>query len=494
MNKLKNVWLLLALLVGFAACSDDDDNSIVTSTQELSISVDGGTATFTVQTLGDWTIETDEQTWYSVSPLSGSGAAEVTVTVEASTEVASRSAILTISTSSSTTTVIITQIGTSNPEDPSDQDILIRATGGDKEIVLPSNDGYTVSIPSAASSWLSLKESKTNSVVLTAEEYDRADENRTAEVTVYNTDGSFLASLSITQSWRNVEPGELLFQEIFLTSNLIAETGAVDSRSMEQYFILTNNTAEELEIGGVAFCESEINTWSSSQSNLAWEPDSRESLVAIQSMYVIPKNEGKHTLGAYESVLVVSNAQDYSADNSNSFDLSVGDYEWYTESSSSSYMDTDNPDVPNLDVWISNTTTIYTLNSQMNRGYVIAYLPTYLTAENYVDSKDYTWSGTRTWTVSSTGINYGPYSFSYQVLPNDWILDAVNVSVFDYGLAIRPFSSSLDAGYTYCAESTSDTSRYGKSMIRKTGSDGLLVDTNNSTNDFNHAVTASLAE
>ena len=78
--------------------------------------------------------------------------------------------------------------------------------------------------------------------MLTAAAYDSASENRTAEVTVNNTDGSRLATLTVTQSWRNVEPGELLIQEIFLTSNLIAETGKTDSRNMEQYFILTNNT------------------------------------------------------------------------------------------------------------------------------------------------------------------------------------------------------------------------------------------------------------
>ena len=87
MNKLKNVWLLMLLLVGFAACSDNnDDAQVVLSTGEVNLKVDGGTGTFTVQTLGDWTIETDGQTWYTVAPMQGSGATEVTVTAEASTQ------------------------------------------------------------------------------------------------------------------------------------------------------------------------------------------------------------------------------------------------------------------------------------------------------------------------------------------------------------------------------------------------------------------------
>ena len=69
MEKLKNVWLLLLLLVGMAACSDDDDNVQVTlSTREVKLEVTGGTTSFTVQTVGDWTIETDGQSWYTVSP------------------------------------------------------------------------------------------------------------------------------------------------------------------------------------------------------------------------------------------------------------------------------------------------------------------------------------------------------------------------------------------------------------------------------------------
>ena len=248
MEKLKNVWLLLLLLVGMAACSDDDDNVQVTlSTREVKLEVTGGTTSFTVQTVGDWTIETDGQSWYTVSPQQGTGTTEVTVTAEASGEVASRSANLVVRSGSALATLVVTQTGTENPADPSNQTIKVRAKGGDREIVLPANEGYEVTIPTDAD-WVKLKEKKSGSVVLTLAANEAGDHYRTAAVTVSKTDGSHLATLNLSQSWRNVEPGELLFQEVFLTSNLIAETGKTDSRNMEQYFILTNNTDEELEI------------------------------------------------------------------------------------------------------------------------------------------------------------------------------------------------------------------------------------------------------
>ena len=492
MNKLRNVWLLLLLLVGFAACSDDEnDAQVVLSTQEVKLPVNGGTGTFTVQTLGSWTIEADGQTWYTVSPMQGSGATEVTVTAEPSTDVASRSANLVVRCGSSSASLVITQIGTSNPSDPAEQEVFIRAKGGDKEVVLPANAGYDVMIPAEAS-WLTVKEEKTGSLVLSAAANENTDQNRTAEVSITKPDGSSLATLTVTQSWRNVEPGELLFQEIFLTSNVIAETGKVDTRSMEQYFILTNNTDEELEIGGVAFGESEIASWSSAQSNLVWNPDNRDEMAAYRALYVIPADRGKHTLAAHESVLIVNNARNYKANNATSFDLSGADFEWYDESTVSSMPDYDNPDVPNMDVWITYTTTIFILDSKSCRGYFIASIPSNTTADDLQNNEEYLWTGERSWTVASTGKDFSS-QFSFNVLPNDWILDAVVVGTQEQH-EYTPFSTTLDAGFTYCAVNDKDESRYGKSMIRKKNADGTLVDTNNSTNDFTPAATASLAE
>lgn len=492
MNKLKNAWLLLLLAAGVAACSDDDNevqSSVSLSVNEVNVTLEGGESTFTVQTVDDWSITTDGQTWYTVSPTQGTGTTEVTLTIEASEEVAPRAAVITVQSGTATATLAITQTGSENPEDPTDQEISIRAAGGEREIVLPTNDGYEVVIPDDAD-WITLVEENEFSIVLEFDNNEGSDQYRSADVTVNNTDGTLLATLHLTQSWRNVEPGELLFQEIFLTSNLIEETGRTNSTSMEQYFILTNNTDETLEIGGIGFGESEIKTLNSTMLNLVWDPDMRDEVAAINSLYIIPKDEGKHTLAPYESVLIVNNAQNYRANNASSFDLSGADFEWYNESTVSSVIDTDNPDVPNLDIWISNTVSIFNLNVQMNSGYVLVSIPSDMTAADFVDSPDYLWTGNRSYNTANG--NSFTFSFTYQVVPNDWVIDAVAVSTQE-GFAYNPFSTALDAGFTYCAINSDDTSRYGKSMQRKS-TDGILVDTNNSTNDFNHAVTASLAE
>ena len=76
-------------------------------------------------------------------------------------------------------------------------------------------------------------------------------------------------------------------------------------------------------------------------------------------------------------------------------------------------------------------------------------------------------------------------------VPNEWVLDAVNTGCRDE-YYIAPWDASLDAGYAWCGTADGDAYRFGKSVIRKTGSDGKLIDSNNSTNDFESNTKASL--
>lgn len=69
------------------------------------------------------------------------------------------------------------------------------------------------------------------------------------------------------------------------------------------------------------------------------------------------------------------------------------------------------------------------------------------------------------------------------VIPNDWVLDAVNCAVIE-NLGTLAFNATVDAGYTNVSTIDKDPDRFGKSVLRKRGGDGKIVDTNNSTNDF----------
>ena len=79
------------------------------------------------------------------------------------------------------------------------------------------------------------------------------------------------------------------------------------------------------------------------------------------------------------------------------------------------------------------------------------------------------------------------------LVPNSWVLDAVNLIVEEVFYTLS-FDTSLDAGYTYCGTTDLDPERYGKAVIRKKDGNGYLVDTNNSASDFIPNTTPSLAE
>ena len=80
------------------------------------------------------------------------------------------------------------------------------------------------------------------------------------------------------------------------------------------------------------------------------------------------------------------------------------------------------------------------------------------------------------------------------VLPNEWIVDAVNMAPSETFQWLT-FSEKLDAGYAYVAPTGSDVTRFGKAVRRKTKgtiNDRLVLqDTNNSTDDFEMGVLAN---
>ena len=82
---------------------------------------------------------------------------------------------------------------------------------------------------------------------------------------------------------------------------------------------------------------------------------------------------------------------------------------------------------------------------------------------------------------------------TYKV-PNAWIVDAVNCSPRDE-FEWLVIDSSLDAGWTWCAENNSDAKRFNTAVVRKTAAGGSkLQDTNNSTHDFTPHATPSLMQ
>ena len=281
-----------------------------------------------------------------------------------------------------------------------------------------------------------------------------------------------------------IDKDDFIFEEIFFTGTL-RESGK--QYYGDSYVKLYNNTDHVLYADGVAFVESKF----SSTQNYEYRPDIHEDTMTIQALYVVPGNGKDHPVLPGESFVLCDTGIDHTVANSNSFDLSKANFEWYDVSTQPSHMDIDSELVPNLDKWYCYTLSFFVLHNRGFRSYAIARIP--ISKEEYL--KDYLY--TYEYFIPSTGGNFPMQQTAYK-LPNDWILDGVNCSVeAEWQWNILPVT--IDGGWTHCGTIDGDKTRYFKSVRRKMigldeAGNKILQDTNNSTEDFNTECVPSLIE
>lgn len=201
----------------------------------------------------------------------------------------------------------------------------------------------------------------------------------------------------------------------------------------DQYIKIYNNSDSVLYADGLVILESAFKT----SQKYDYTPDVMSQAMVVQSVYAIPGNGKDYPIQPGESLLICDKAIDHREANSNSFDLSNADFEWYDDSDKNP--DIDNPQVTNLDKIYSYTKTTWSLHNQGLCAYAIARLQvdknTFLT--------DYTYKATY---INVIGESQDKNA--YQV-PNAWIIDAVNISN-KAQYAWNVVDASLDMGFTYC--------------------------------------------
>ena len=248
----------------------------------------------------------------------------------------------------------------------------------------------------------------------------------------------------------------------------------------DQYIKIYNNSDSVLYADGLVILESAFKT----SQKYDYTPDVMSQAMVVQSVYAIPGNGKDYPIQPGESLLICDKAIDHREANSNSFDLSNADFEWYDDSDKNP--DIDNPQVTNLDKIYSSSLTTWSLHNQGLCAYAIARLQ--VNKETFL--KDYRYH--------ADYIFINPMTIDRYQVPNAWIIDAVNISN-KAQYAWNVVDASLDMGFTYCGEVASDKNRYNKSVRRKvlsTTPDGrkILKDTNNSTEDFEAKATPSLKQ
>lgn len=115
--KVKYLFLLLILFIGFSSCEDDsDDNSPsleVSKSTFDNISSNGATLEVTITSSESWVVSTDAS-WCNLSPQKGNGNQKLTIIVEGNIEQATRTATVTVSSNTAISkTIQISQEGAS---------------------------------------------------------------------------------------------------------------------------------------------------------------------------------------------------------------------------------------------------------------------------------------------------------------------------------------------------------------------------------------------
>ena len=270
--------------------------------------------------------------------------------------------------------------------------------------------------------------------------------------------------------------GGFVISEIFFTGTTTPENKPY---SNDQYMVITNNSDVTLYADSIAILQSEFLT----NDKQDYTPDLMSSDFSVNFVFMIPGSGTTVPVAPGQSLLVAINAINHVENNPNSFDLSGADYEFFDESSNPNYTDVDGT-AKNLDRWYTYSATVTSFHNRGFKSYAIAKMKT----DKDTWLKDYAYTADYVFTFNEYSF---PMSTDTYRVPNDWILDAVNLSVESEFQWIVT-SSALDAGWTYCGKVDKDPERFNKAVIRKQDANGKYIDTNNSTNDFNAEVKPSM--
>ncbi len=480
--KLNKLIAVAAAVLALAACNKQEDPELLTSAPSLTFESAGGMQTFGINSNVDWTITVaDGDGWVTVNPMSGEGNETVTVTTSAYEEAAGRSARLTISGGDLVQTVAVIQTRPAVPADPSVLEYKVQAREQDLTVEVPAGFAYKVTIPSEAT-YVTVKETTKENVTLHFAA-NTTDENRSADILIQTSDDLTLETIKTVQSWRNVEPGELLIEEVFFTGALIESTNTSDTSEGDQYFKLTNNADHTVYADGVLLVLGFHNSNAATTGANYTYPELTDE-IPVGTVYAIPGKGTDVPVEPGQSIVIAMAAENFAKDNPNGVDLSGADFELYDENDF--FPDTDNPDVANMNCWFKSSFTITGLHNRGMESYAIAIAPNSVTAESFMEN--YKWEGKRV--MDWNGFHFENDIRDGYKIPNAWVLDGINCGVAEQLIRLA-FNASVDAGWTGVSETQDDATRYGKTVIRK-AKDGKLADTNNSTNDFEVRTTPSL--
>ncbi|MDD6210603.1 MAG: DUF4876 domain-containing protein [Bacteroidales bacterium] len=280
------------------------------------------------------------------------------------------------------------------------------------------------------------------------------------------------------------DDADFVIEEIFFTGTV---TPQGKQYLGDSYFKIYNNSDTVLYADGLTIVESAFLT----TQKYEYTPNIMSQAMTVQAIYSVPGKGKDYPVEPGKSIIICDNAINHKIANPNSIDLSHADFEWYDVSTNPSHEDIDNPLVTNMNKIYCYTLTIWVPHNRGFKSYALARLN--VDKETYLREYAYDYQYTMNLPQGTFPMSRRAYK-----IPNEWIIDAVNLSI-ESAFKWITVDSSLDMGWTYCGKIDKDKTRYGKSVRRKVLSetpDGrkILKDTNNSSVDFEAEAKPSLME
>ncbi|MFZ4861145.1 DUF4876 domain-containing protein [Sphingobacterium sp. Mn56C] len=268
---------------------------------------------------------------------------------------------------------------------------------------------------------------------------------------------------------------DFVIEELYFTGSLTPEN---QQYLGDRYIKLYNNSERVLYADGLVIATTAFQT----VDKRDYKPNIMEEAVAVDAVMVIPGNGKTYPVQPGGAIVIAESAINHKEFNRLAINLSQADFEIVAPDDDETI---DNPNVPNLEALFDRIV----INNRGFQSFILARIP----VSKAVYLSDFTYA-------YSYKFVEGDFSFDMEDLaykiPNEWVIDAVNLSVAsEFKWLVT--AVSLDRGWTYCGKYSGDTSRYGKSVRRKvigTSAAGhrRLKDTNNSSVDFDAEVQPSL--
>jgi hypothetical protein len=256
--------------------------------------------------------------------------------------------------------------------------------------------------------------------------------------------------------------GGLVFKQIYYSGSRTPANGIYLT---DQFYEIYNNSTEVMYADSLYLGESGGSAKTSS-TTAVFGFDKSAGNVYLVNVWMIPGSGKSYPIQPGKSIIISSNAINHKSDpagNANSVDLGAGisDFEGYVASTN---RDTDNPDVPNMEL-VQYGLSTFTWNTPVFGPSMVIFK-----SKNVASYRQLTEPGSTS-------------SRLYMEVPGSVIIDAVEANANATAATHKRFPSALDAGFQYCSGTY-----VREAIVRKvrTTVNGrrVLQDTNNSTDDF----------